>query len=143
MRKVELTQYIATSPENVIDAFTDAKMLNGWWGVERTLIDKRIGGLYTLAWGITGNGFGYVSTGIIKDYDPEGLLFIDNFVYLNPEKPFFGPMSLLVQAHKKGSSTELLLRQDGYQNGGEWEWYYDVVKQAWPVVVQNLKNYLE
>lgn len=143
MRKVEVTTEIRTSPAMVISAFTEAKMLHDWWGVERTLIEKRMGGIYTLAWNISEKGLGFISTGTIKEYNPEGVLIIENFVYLNPEKPFLGPMRLTIKSKRKGDVTELFLCQDGYRNSPEWDWYYEAVKHAWPKVVQTLKEYLE
>ena len=144
MKKVEVTIDISASPDQVIAAFTNEDMLNDWWQVERTLIEKKPGGSYTLAWAIGENGFGYVSTGIIKEYDLNGKLVVDNFIYLNPARPFFGPMSLIVSAKPKSAGmSEVYLCQDGYREGPDWDWYYEIVKQAWPAVMQTLKSYLE
>ncbi|MBX2965287.1 MAG: SRPBCC domain-containing protein [Cyclobacteriaceae bacterium] len=70
MRKVKASIDINTPPEKIIQAFTDSDMLRDWWSVERTLIVKRTGGLYVLAWNITDKGFGYVSSGIISKPGP-------------------------------------------------------------------------
>lgn len=118
-------------------------MLRDWWQVEKTLVEPKPGGLYTLAWAVTKKGMGYVSPGIIKTYRLESELVIENFVYLNLDKPFLGPMSLTVQATEKEGRTEVYLCQDGYQSGENWDWYYEAVKQAWPEVMETLKNYLE
>lgn len=143
MRKVEVKIHIKTKPENVIKAFIDPDMLNDWWGVERCLIESRIGGVYTIAWDVKESGMGYVSTGFIEKYDPSGELEISNFVYLNPEKPFLGPMKLTVSAKEKNGITEVYLCQDRYQNGEVWDWYYEAVREAWPEVMKSFKNYLE
>lgn len=143
MKKVEVNIKISTSPENIIKAFTDPKMLNKWWGVEKCLIEKKIGGLYTIAWNVSENGMQYVSSGIIKNYDPNKELEITNFIYLNPEKPFLGPMSLTVKTKEVNGMTEVYLCQDGYQDGDDWNWYYEAVKTAWPSVMKELKKYLE
>ena len=143
MKKVEVNIEINTKPEKVIKAFTDLKMLNEWWGVEKSLIEKKIGGLYTIAWGVTEKGMGYVSTGIIRKYDANRELEIDNFAYLNPEKPFLGPMSLTVRAIEKNGVSGVYLCQDGYQEGENWDWYYNAVKDAWPNVMKEFKKYLE
>lgn len=143
MKKVEVSIDIDSSPEKVIQAFMDDNMLCDWWGVERALIEKHIGGIYTLAWNISEKGFGYVSSGIIKSYDPAGLLEIGNFIYLNPERPILGPMTLTVRAEEKNGKTQVRLCQDGYQDGPDWDWYYEAVKQAWPAVIKLLKAFLE
>lgn len=143
MKQVEVKIQIETKPENVINAFTDPAMLNEWWGVQKCLIQKKIGGIYTIAWNVTENGMGYVSTGIIQKYEPARALEIVNFVYLSPEKPFLGPMKLSVNAKEANGMTEVHLCQDGYQEGKDWDWYYEAVKGAWPDVMGAFKKYLE
>lgn len=143
MRKVELTIFIKSTPEDIIAAFIDYNLLKHWWGVERALIEPKPGGSYTLAWNISKDGFGYVSSGVIKQYDAGKLLEISNLVYLNPEKDILGPMSFIVKAEQKTGGSEMYLCQDGYQTGGDWDWYYEVVKNAWPEVALILKTFLE
>ncbi|MBX7152137.1 SRPBCC domain-containing protein [bacterium] len=143
MKSVDVTIEINTSPSTIISAFTDYKMLKAWWGVERALIEKRNGGLYTLTWNISEKGFGYVTTGIIKNCIPDRLLEIDRVIYLNPERDLLGPMSLTAEVVMQDGHSQLQLCQTGYQSGPDWDWYYEAVKQAWPAVVQNLKKYLE
>jgi uncharacterized protein YndB with AHSA1/START domain len=144
MRKVEVTQTIATTPGRIIQAFVDQNLLNGWWGVQRSLIELKSGGLYILGWDISDKGFGYLSTGTIKTYEPDGILEVDNYLYCNPQRPFFGPMTLTVKVRPQGNKTsEIYLCQDGYREGADWDWYHNVVVDAWPVVVNSLKDYLE
>lgn len=143
MRKVETRATIHTLPEAVITAFIDPAMLKGWWGVERALTDPCPGGVYTLAWNITDKGFEYVTTGVIREYDPHKKLVVENLVYLNPGRPFYGPMTLTVEATRKGQATEVCLCQDGYADGEHWDWYYEAVTLAWPKVFETLKTYLE
>jgi uncharacterized protein YndB with AHSA1/START domain len=143
MRKVEVNATIHAAPPAIINAFIDPEKLRAWWQVDRALIVDKPGGLYTLAWGITDKGFGYVSSGLINQYDPESMLVIENLVYMNPEKPLLGPMTLTVKATGSRDGAELYLCQDGYGEGPHWDWYYEAVKHAWPVVIQSLKAYLE
>ncbi len=134
---------ISLPPEKVMAAFYQPDLLKGWWGVERSLIELRPGGLYTLIWEVSKNGIGYVSTGIIKEYELNELLVIEDLVYLNPEKAPLGPMKLSIETVPRGSGTFLTVHQTGYQQGGDWDWYYDAVKDAWPVALTGLKKYLE
>jgi uncharacterized protein YndB with AHSA1/START domain len=101
MEKIEVTISVKTNPQDVISAFIDPQKLSKWWQVEKTLIVPKTGGVYTLAWGVSEKGIRYVSTGIIKTYLPDHELMVENFVYLNPDKPFLGPMSLTVRATEK------------------------------------------
>ena len=121
----------------------DFDMLNGWWGVEKALVEKREGGVYALVWDISESGFRYVATGIIKSYKADAILEIENYTYLNLNMPIMGPMGLIIEGIVKNNQTELTVTQTGYQSGGDWDWYYDAVKQAWPDVLASLKEYLE
>lgn len=143
MRKVEAQTEIKSSPQNILSAFINPKMLNEWWGVERQLIQLKPGGIYSLVWKITESGIGFISTGIIEKYVQNEKLVIKDFVYFNPEKSILGPMSLSIVALPKGNVTELLICQDGYKTGGDWDWYYDAVTQAWPQALETIKDYLE
>lgn len=60
-----------------------------------------------------------------------------------PERPFLGSMGLTVRAVKNDGLTNVYLCQDGYQEGDDWDWYYQAVKEAWPNVMQEFKKYLE
>jgi uncharacterized protein YndB with AHSA1/START domain len=143
MHKVEAEIIMNASPSLVFNAFTEFEMLKEWWGVERCLIEKKAGGVYSLAWGISESGFRYVLSGTINIYKENEELEISNLVYFNPEKPILGPMSLRIKLGKINNSTRLILVQDGYQTGIDWGWYYEAVKEAWPQVLISLKEYIE
>ena len=143
MRKVEATAEINCSAAAIFDAFIEPVQLKEWWKVERCLIEARQGGIYSLAWNISKNGFQYISTGIITVFNPSAELLIDHFVYFNPEKPILGPTYLAIKLQRENSSTQIRLVQGGYQYGGDWDWFYDSVKDAWPKVLHDLKRFLE
>jgi uncharacterized protein YndB with AHSA1/START domain len=143
MRNVQTTIIIDASPDKVLAAFTTPSHLHQWWNVERSLIDLKEGGLYSLVWEISGNGMRYVTTGIIKEYLPACQLRISNLVYFNPDRPILGPLELLILTTPEDDKTTLTVIQSGYQKGADWEWYYNAVNVAWPEVLKQLKSYLE
>ena len=145
MRTVDCKIDITTSTEKIIQAFTDSEMLKGWWGVEKSFIELKPGGIYTLAWFVSENGIKYISTGVIKEYIPGKKLHVGNYMYLSTERPFLGPLNLIVEAAATANGSVLHLQQGPYPEGlGEhWDWYYEAVKDAWPKVLQTLKKYLE
>lgn len=143
-RKVEVSLVIKGKAEKIIEAFTDFEMLKDWWNVEKCLINKMVGGIYTLVWGISDDGFQYVSTGIIEQFNPKNILKIKDFIYLSPKRSVLGPMTLEIRAKQQpDESTILYLCQDGYQHGEHWDWYYKAVSKAWPDILNVLKEYLE
>jgi Activator of Hsp90 ATPase homolog 1-like protein len=143
MRRVETAIEIHQAASKIFDAFLEPALLKSWWGVESCLIEKKQGGLYSLAWETSSKGFLYVSTGIITVFIPGKELLIDNFVYFNPEKQILGPTFLSIKLQEDNNLTALRLIQGGYQSGGDWDWFYDSVNDAWPKVLDNLKKFLE
>jgi len=144
MRFVKLRLVIQSDSNRITDAFLEADMLQGWWGVERSLIEKKAGGTYALTWNITDQGFGYVTTGIIREYIPGKKLAIDNYTYFHPQRSILGPMQLSIEVNQLNDrESELHLIQSGYHEGEDWDWYYEAVKGAWPIVSEGLKKYLE
>ena len=54
-----------------------------------------------------------------------------------------GPMSLLITVDEGTRDSKLYICQEGYQEGGDWDWYYRAVLDAWPKALEQIKNYLE
>jgi hypothetical protein len=64
-------------------------------------------------------------------------------LYFHPDYMIFGPMDLNVAVKTAGNGTLLTVRQDGYQSGPEWDWYYQAVLTAWPEAIKLVKKYCE
>lgn len=143
MRAVEAECLIKRSPENVLDVFLNVADICKWWGADRGLIEPKVGGVWALAWNVSENGFQYVKTGTISKYEPAYNLEIANLVYFNSQYPVFGPMKLIIEVKQMQTGTLLTLCQKGYQTGESWDWYYNAVTQAWPVVLKQIKDYME
>jgi uncharacterized protein YndB with AHSA1/START domain len=142
-RSVEAFVHIQAAPQHVLDAFLRAELLQGWWGVERALVEPKEGGVYALGWNISKAGFKYVFSGVIGSYHPNRCLHITNAVYFNPERQLLGPMNLHMDVAEDRGGSHLHLVQDGYQSGQDWDWYYAAVKEAWPIALESLKKFLE
>lgn len=144
MRSVYAEKVIACSPEVILDAFTDQTHLQHWWGVSRSLIELKPGGLWTLAWDRDAQVMQYVSTGVIVQFIPGEYLKIDHLAYLNPAYMVLGPMELEIKVLKVDTTqAKINLIQSGYQYGGDWDGYYEAVQAAWPQALEGLKRYLE
>jgi uncharacterized protein YndB with AHSA1/START domain len=143
LRNVESSVVVDRQPDVVLSAFTDPLHLKNWWGVDRSLIDLKKGGIYSLVWQKSDNALEYISTGIVAEYLPGCQLKIENMVYINPQRPIFGPMTLMVLTTPEKVGTTLTIVQSGYQFGPDWNWYYNIVKETWPMVILKIKQYVE
>lgn len=64
---------------------------------------------------------------------------------LSTERPFLGPLNLIAEARIVAAGSELHLPQGPCHEGRDehWDWYYEVVQDAWPKVLMTLKEFLE
>ena len=143
MRTVETRIHVAATPDAALNAFLELEAMRKWWHVDRGLVDPREGGVWAFAWERSEHGFKYVITGRIASLQPGHRLMITEMLYFNPDRPVFGPMTLTVEVSPAGSGCELTIRQDGYEDGPDWDWYYRVVSWAWPEVAKDIKQFLE
>jgi uncharacterized protein YndB with AHSA1/START domain len=142
MRSVIASIDLIQKSHKILSAFTDPEHLKGWWGVERSLIELKTGGIYHLAWQVSNNGFRFVSTSKIKQYDPNTCLLLTDCCYFNAERTILGPMELSFTIEEHSDFNRLTVEQSGYQEGVDWDWYYEAVKHAWPKALNSLKEYL-
>lgn len=144
MRSVKAEIEINASPLRIIHAFLDAEDLRRWWGVARSLVQQKPGGMWVLAWDVSTTGMKYVSSGIIETMHADGYLRITHLVYLHPEKHILGPMELEITVQAISPTSSIMrAEQSGYLFGGDWDWYYDSVVKGWPYSLGLLKEYLE
>jgi uncharacterized protein YndB with AHSA1/START domain len=144
MRAVRAESEMAVPPERVIRAFLHPADLKGWWRVDQSLVEPHAGGLYALGWGVSPQGYQYVSTGVIAQLEPGHVLHIEQFTYFNPQYGIFGPMSLVVTAEDLGGGrSRATVVQGGYQDGANWDWFYRAVVDGWPLALDYLRQYLE
>ena len=142
-RKVEVVVTIESEAERIISAFMEFEILRDWWNVERSLVEKRLGGNYILLWGIKEKGIEFVSTGIIDAYDPKEILRIKNFAYICSDRPVFGDMILEIRLEEQHGKSKVHLKQTGYKDGKHWDWYHNTVSKVWPQTLNALREYLE
>jgi uncharacterized protein YndB with AHSA1/START domain len=143
MRTVTAEITLNANPSVVLRAFVDIDAMKKWWSVDRGLVEARSGGVWALCWERSAAGFRYVTAGVIRSYHPAERLEIEKIVYCNPDHIIFGPMEIDVNVKADANGTHLTLRQDGYQKGAEWDWYYQAVLNAWPEALKMLKKYCE
>lgn len=144
MRRVESVTTIAAKPATVQSAFLEESALRTWWGVERTLVQPREGGVYVLAWEACDRGYRYLNTGRIAILERGRLLVIEDWIYINPQHRILGPMTLTVETMRTGMDySSLRVVQAGFERGPDWDWYHDAVQDAWPGVLERVRYYVE
>jgi uncharacterized protein YndB with AHSA1/START domain len=143
MRHVETTIRVEAPPEVLIRAFSDVEAMRQWWGVDCGLVKPQEDGVWALAWEHSSKGFKYVMTGRILSLERDRRICIVDLVYFSPDRAVLGPMTLTVEVASVQGGSEMTIRQEGYQDGPDWNWYYEAVCAAWPEVAKSVKRYAE
>jgi uncharacterized protein YndB with AHSA1/START domain len=142
-RKVSRSAQIQASAERVLQAFLDVEQLKQWWGSSQGLVEARKGGVWTLAWGEPGQGYSYLVSGVVKSLLPGRRVRIEPLLYFNPERTPLGPMGLTILVREKEGRTRISVRQEGFGEGPDWDWYFEAVAGGWKEALGNLKRLLE
>ena len=71
-------------------------------------------------------------TGRILSLERDRRICIVDLVYFSPDRAVLGPMTLTVEVACVQGGSEMTIRQEGYQDGPDWNWYYEAVCAAWP-----------
>jgi uncharacterized protein YndB with AHSA1/START domain len=143
MRDVQAAIIIHASPRNTLEAFTNLKAMQDWWKVESGIVELQTMGLWAMAWGASERGNEYVVTAYIASYNPDSHLYLNNYVYFSPGRMPLGSMQLFIDVQSHESGTFLSVRQAGYREGVDWDWYYESVKAAWVHVLEIVKQFVE
>jgi len=142
-RSITTEVRIRCTAEQIIDALINLDKLKIWWGVDRGLIQKKDGGLYTLTWMHSKDGIKFISTGRINLYNFRSHLYLEDLVYINYEKPILGPFTLKYDVKQYNNYSVLTVTQNGFEKGGDWDWYYNASLEGWGQALAMLKNYLD
>jgi uncharacterized protein YndB with AHSA1/START domain len=144
MRQVRAEVDISASRKEVLNSFLDPEGMRIWWGVKRGLAEPRVGAAWATTWEVPRNGREFVVwTGVISSYESEGHLELSNVLYFDRARPILGPMTLRFDVRTQPGGTHLTVVQDGYGSGPDWDWYYDLVRENWPLALEKLKAFHE
>lgn len=142
-RTVEASIEIAGSPSAAIDAFLTDEGLSGWWAVSRSLVERRVGGVWSISWDDWGEEkTQHAWTGVIETLTPTRVV-IGHLVMNEPNRPLFGPLTLEIRATPSGEGSRVTVYHGGYRRGDDWDWMHDTVIAGWDHVLGDLRAWFE
>jgi hypothetical protein len=135
----------------VLAAFFDARDLEAWWQVVRSVTVPRPLGTFAVEWRSTDyrddvlGPLGGAFHGLVMDFRPGSEFFVADAFWQPPEGDPIGPMALEVRCRPQAGSqtTRLSVRQSGEDDGPRWRRYFDVTSAGWQRALGELKHYLD
>ena len=140
-RSVDTTATVSASPERVLQAFLNDDDLEAWWKVSRSLVEKKVGGVWSVTW----DGWGPEKTqhtwvGIIETITPQSLV-VGHLVMIEPDMPLLGPMQLEIAVKPAAGGSAVTVSHRGYRYGDHWDSIYDSVVQGWDHVLDDMQEW--
>ena len=128
------TIYIASTPEKVFEALTDAKMSERYWHGNSVVSDWKVGSPFALRLARHDNDV----TGEVLEYDPPHRLA---YSFRAHDGSDGGKASRVTfELERQRDQVRLTMIQDRFEPGSE---VIGKVSKGWPLVLSSLKSYVE
>jgi uncharacterized protein YndB with AHSA1/START domain len=128
------TTYIASTPEKVFEALTDARMSEHYWHGNSVVSDWRVGSPFTLRLARHDNDI----TGEVLECDPPRRLA---YSFLAHDGSDGGkPSRVTFELERQRDQVRLTMIHDGFEPGSP---ALEKVSLGWPLVLSSLKSYIE
>jgi uncharacterized protein YndB with AHSA1/START domain len=127
--------YIASTPDKVFAALTDADMTERYWHGSRLVSDWTIGA--TVSMKIKNQTKNI--TGVVLECDPPRRLaysFEPHHSGMDGE----APSRVTFKLERQGDQVKLTIVHDGFEPGSK---VFEAISRGWPLILSSLKSYLE
>jgi uncharacterized protein YndB with AHSA1/START domain len=136
MSKAEFvyTTYIASTPEKVFEALTNANMSERYWHGNSVVSDWKVGSPFTLRLAHHDNDV----TGRVLEFDPPRRLA---YSFLAHDGSDGGRASrVTIELERQRDQVRLTMVHDGFEPGSP---VLEKVSLGWPLILSSLKSYIE
>jgi uncharacterized protein YndB with AHSA1/START domain len=131
------------TPADVLQAFVDDEDLKTWWNVSRTLIEPKVGGVWSVSWDDWGEEKTQHSwSGVIGALSDRKLV-VTGMVMNEPDMPLFGPMRLQIEVAASDGGSVVTVTHSGYGYGGHWDEIYALVVAGWDHVLGDMQEWIQ
>ena len=128
------TTYIASTPEKVFAALTDAEMSERYWHGNSVVSDWKVGSLFTLRLAHHDNDV----TGKVLEFDPPRRLV---YSFLAQDGSDGGkPSRVAFELEPQRDQVRVTMVHDGFEPGSP---VLKKVSLGWPLILCSLKSYIE
>ena len=127
--------YIASTPEKIFKALTDAKMSEQYWDGNSVVSDWKIGAPFALKLKRKDKHV----TGKVLEFDPPRRLAYS----FHPEHDGLEaepPSRVTFELEQQNDQVRLTIVHDGFEPGSS---AFEGISRGWPFVLSSLKSYLE
>jgi uncharacterized protein YndB with AHSA1/START domain len=127
--------YIASTPDKVFAALTDADMTERYWHGSRLVSDWTVGAPIAMKLKHQTKNI----TGVVLEFDPPRRLaysFEPHHSGMDGE----APSRVTFDLERQGDQVKLTIVHDGFEPGSK---VFEAISRGWPLILSSLKSYLE
>jgi uncharacterized protein YndB with AHSA1/START domain len=127
--------YIASTPDKVFAALTDADMTERYWHGTRLVSDWTVGAPIAMKLKHQTKNI----TGVVLEFDPPRRLaysFEPHHSGMDGE----APSRVAFDLERQGDQVKLTIVHDGFEPGSK---VFEAIGRGWPLILSSLKSYLE
>lgn len=144
-RKHEHKEIFEAAPEDVFALLHTPSTIRAWWGASRAIVNPAPGGMWVAAWGDDEDNPAYITTAVMKVFDPPRRIVFDDYSYYTRSGPLPFDAQFItefsVEPHPDGAILRVV--QDGFPAGSEADDFYAACGQGWRDTFRGIRKYLE
>ena len=144
-RKHEHEEVFDATPEEVFALLHTPSAIREWWSASRAIVNPARGGTWAAAWGEDEDRPDYVTTAVMRVFDPPRRIVFGDYSYFasNGQLPFDAQFvtEFSVAPHPEGAVLRVV--QDGFPAGPEADAFYEACGKGWRDTFMGIRGYLE
>lgn len=142
-RHVHEESFSAT-PERLFEILVTPTAICGWWGASRAIVIPETGGIWSASWGDDYDAPDYVSSFVIRTFEPPQRIFFDDAKYYARagKPPFDARMTTEFVIEPTGDGAILRVIQDGFPCDPIADDFYAACDRGWRDTFAGIRRFL-
>ncbi len=136
---------LAAAPERVFTALVTPSAIRDWWAAARVVVVPREGGIWAAAWGAEEDRPDYVTTAVMRVFDPPRRLTFGDYDYWarSGPLPFEAEFTTTFEVMPARHGVRLRVTQSGFPTDPAADEFYDACERGWRDTLEGLRRHLE
>ena len=143
-RKHQVSREFEQSASTLFAALITPSQIRGWWSVSRAIVIPKTGGIWCATWGDDEDAPDYISSAMIKVFEPDCRLVLGDYQYASPEGglPFEADFETTFEVEPLGQGSRLTVTQAGFPADPIADEYYAGCETGWQRSLDGLEAFL-
>jgi len=132
-------------PEPVFALLHTPSAIRGWWGAARAVVIPRPGGTWAAAWGDSEDQPDYVTSAVLRVFEPPRRLVFTDFQYLarTGPLPFQADLTTEFIVEPRAGGSCLRVVQDGFPTDPAADAFFAACEVGWRNTFEGIRRYLQ